>query len=194
MDCMKVGQLIRQLRSEKQLTQKQLANALNISDKTVSKWERGWGCPDISLVVRLSDLLGVNAEELLAGDLPANHFVNGNMKNSSYCVCPVCGNVTVSTGNAQISCCGKKLAPCVPQKPDKDHALTVEIAEDEWFVSSGHDMTKTHFVSFVALVTGDRLYFFKQYPEWNLQVRIPKRGHGRLLWYCSRHGLFYQLI
>ncbi|MEG2687220.1 MAG: helix-turn-helix transcriptional regulator, partial [Christensenellaceae bacterium] len=54
MDCKKVGILIRGLRKEKKLTQKQLADAMNISDKTISKWERGLGCPDVSLLHGLS--------------------------------------------------------------------------------------------------------------------------------------------
>ena len=49
MDCSKVGNLIYTLRTEKGMTQKALANAMNISDRTISKWERGAGCPDVSL-------------------------------------------------------------------------------------------------------------------------------------------------
>ena len=48
MDCSKVGNLIYTLRTEKGMTQKALANAMNISDRTISKWERGAGCPDES--------------------------------------------------------------------------------------------------------------------------------------------------
>ena len=50
MDCSKVGNLIYTLRTEKGMTQKALANAMNISDRTISKWERGAGCPDVSLL------------------------------------------------------------------------------------------------------------------------------------------------
>ena len=50
MDHNKVGKLILSLRKEKGLTQKELADAMNLSDRTVSKWERGLGCPDVSLV------------------------------------------------------------------------------------------------------------------------------------------------
>lgn len=55
-------------------------------------------------------------------------------------------------------------------------------------------MTKTHYISFVAFVTGDRIQIIKQYPEWNLNVRFPKSGHEMLIWYCTEHGLFYQLL
>ena len=60
MDCGKVGALIKARRIEKEMTQKQLADAMNISDKTVSKWERGLGCPDVSLLPELADLLQMN--------------------------------------------------------------------------------------------------------------------------------------
>lgn len=69
MNNIKIGNLIYTLRKEKQLTQLQLAERMNISDKTVSKWERGLGCPDISLLPDLSKILEVNLEELLSGKL-----------------------------------------------------------------------------------------------------------------------------
>ena len=69
-----------------------------------------------------------------------------------------------------------------------------EKIENDYFVSSSHEMTKEHYISFVAMVTGDAVMMRKQYPEWNLQVRIPAFGRGRLVWYCTQHGLFYQDI
>ena len=55
-------------------------------------------------------------------------------------------------------------------------------------------MVKEHYVSFVALVSGGELHLVRQYPEWNLQVHLPRRGHGRLFWHDTREGLFYQII
>ena len=65
------GKLILRLRKESNMTQKQLADAMNISDKTISKWERGLGLPDVSLLRELSEILGVNVERLLSGELKA---------------------------------------------------------------------------------------------------------------------------
>ena len=70
----------------------------------------------------------------------------------------------------------------------------LEPVEDERFLTSSHPMTKEHHISFVAFATGDRIVLQRLYPEWDLQARIPGRGHGMLLWYCTQHGLFYQLI
>lgn len=63
----KVGQFIAELRKEKQMTQKDLATQLYITDKAVSKWERGLSYPDISLITSLADILGVTTSELLEG-------------------------------------------------------------------------------------------------------------------------------
>lgn len=194
MDCAKVGNLIRCLRLEKGMTQKQLAETMNLSDKTVSKWERGLGCPDVSLLAELSAALGVTVEEILNGDLCPNDFVGGNMKKSHYYVCPLCGNITVCTGNATVSCCGRKLEALEPRKATAEQALCVEPVEDDWYITSSHPMHKDNYISFVAFATGDKVQIIKQYPEWNLQLRLPKRGHGMLLWYSTQEGLFYQLL
>lgn len=68
MDKEKTGQLITTLRKEKGLTQKQLADALNVTDKAVSKWERGLSFPDISMLEPISELLDISIMEILAGE------------------------------------------------------------------------------------------------------------------------------
>ena len=68
MDKEKTRQLITELRKEKGMTQKQLAEALNVTDKAVSKWERGLSFPDISMLEPLSELLDISIMELLAGE------------------------------------------------------------------------------------------------------------------------------
>jgi DNA-binding XRE family transcriptional regulator/desulfoferrodoxin (superoxide reductase-like protein) len=189
-----VGDLIRKLRREHDMTQKQLADKMNISDKAVSKWERGLGLPDISLVSELTDLLGADLQSLLDGNMVANDFVNGNMKNTKYYVCPTCHNITFCTGEAEVSCCAKKLNVQSLQKAIESEKLTVNAIENDWYITSSHSMTKDHYISFIAFVTGDKIQIIKQYPEWNLSVRIPQNGHGMLIWYCTVHGLFYQLL
>ncbi len=69
MDNTKTGGLIRELRKEKNLTQKDLANKLHITDRAVSKWERGMCAHDISLSEPLSEELGVTILELVSGKL-----------------------------------------------------------------------------------------------------------------------------
>lgn len=194
MDNIKIGKLIYTLRKEKKLTQLQLAECMNISDKTISKWERGLGCPDVSLLSELSKLFEVDLEKLLSGKLDINETLGGNMKKLQFYVCPNCGNVITAMTDTTITCCGKKLKAMQPQKPDEGEQLSIEIIDNDYFISSEHEMVREHYISFVALLTSDSIFLRKQYPEWNLQVRIPSFAHGLLLWYCTKHGLFYQKI
>lgn len=189
----KTGKLIYELRRQKGLTQKQLAEQLNVSDRTISKWERGIGYPDISLVLAVSELLEVDISSLLVGELPENDFIGGNMKKAKFFVCDNCGNITFCTGNSEVSCCGRKLEVRVAQKATPEEKLSVEPVEHQWFVHSDHPMEKTHYISFVALLTGEKAEIIKQYPEWDLQVRLPKQ-RGMLVWYCIKDGLFYQYV
>lgn len=190
MDHETVGKTIRRLRKERNLTQKALADALCVSDKAVSKWERGAGCPDVSLLGSLSRLLEVDLERMLNGDVRAASAVNGNLRRVSFSVCPVCHNVSVSTGAARISCCGRWLERLMAREPDEAHRLQIEPVEDERLVGAEHPMEKDHYLSFVALASGSELKLYKAYPEWDLALRIAGRSRGTLFWYCTQHGLF----
>ena len=116
------------------------------------------------------------------------------MRNLSFYVCPQCGNLITATGTPNLSCCGRTLLPLTAQKPDEEHRLCVEPVEDEWFLTSDHPMEKSHYLSFAALVTGEQATIVKRWPEWDFQLRLPRRGHGLLYWYCTKHGLFRQVI
>ena len=194
MDIAKTGLLIRDLRTKMGMTQKSLADLMNISDKTVSKWERGMGLPDVSLLVELSQIFGVNVDILLTGSMNVSDEKGVNMKNAKYYVCPECRNLVFATGDAEISCCGRKLTALEMKKAEPDEKLSVEIVENDWYITTNHPMTKEHYISFVAFATGEKIEMIKTYPEWDMNVRIQKRGHGKLVWYCTNHGLFYQLV
>ena len=194
MDNKKIGQLIRELRKERHMTQVQLAEQLHVSDKTVSKWETGKGGPELSLLTEISKIFEIDLQNLLAGELNQNQLRSINLRKVKLYICPTCGNVVTATSEAAVSCCGRKLKEATPTKASQDEKLMVELVENDFFVTSQHEMTKEHYISFVALLTADAIIMRKQYPEWDLSVRIPRLAHGRLLWYCSRHGLFYQEI
>lgn len=68
MNQIKTGKFIAEMRKEKSLTQKQLAEMLNISDKTVSKWECGKGLPEVALMMPLCEILQITVNELLSGE------------------------------------------------------------------------------------------------------------------------------
>lgn len=194
MDNKKTGELILRLRKEKGLTQKQLSEKLNVSDKAVSKWERGVGLPDVSILPELGAVFGVNIEGLLDGGLNANRLSAGNMKKAKFYICPICGNIIIGTGSAEIVCCSRKISETIPKNPDEEHILEIRTVEDEWYITSRHPMVKEHYISFIAFVSDDRLQIIKLYPEWNPAARMPIQRRGLLLWYCTSDGLFYKKI
>ena len=81
MDLNKNGLLLRALRKNRGMTQKEVAEKLGIVPKTVSKWETGHGFPDVSILSALADVLGVSERILLSGDLTKNRADTGNMCN-----------------------------------------------------------------------------------------------------------------
>lgn len=184
------GNTIKQLREARKLTQAELAERIGVSSKTISKWETAKGLPDISLLRPLSQALGISVIELMNGEHVINRNVSANMLRCKFYVCPLCGNVMHSTGNAVISCCGVTLPALEAEDADADHAVTMEMVEDEHFITIAHPMTKAHFISFAAFVTSDRIQLVKLYPEGDPQTRMQLRGRGYLYYYCNRHGLF----
>ena len=188
------GAASRQRRESRNLTQAALAEQIGVSSKTVSKWETGKGLPDISLLQPLAQALGVSILELMNGEPVINRNVSANLLRGKFCVCPVCGNVIHSTGQAVISCCGIALPPLDAEEPDDDHSFTLQRVEDEHFITIHHPMTKAHFISFVAFVTDDRVQLVKFYPEGNAETRLQLRGRGYLYYYCNRHGLYRKRI
>lgn len=77
MNAEKTGALIKQLRINKNLTQAQLAELVFVSDKAVSKWERGDGCPDITIMPKLAEVLSVEMESLMEGTIPKTQDISG---------------------------------------------------------------------------------------------------------------------
>ena len=194
MDTYITGATIKTLREKKGLTQLQLANMLGVSSKAVSKWETAKGLPDITLIEPLANSLSVSVMELMTGNAVFNKNISSNMLRSKFYVCPVCSNVIRSSGDAVISCCGISLPPLEAEKADQNHQITIEKVEDEFFITVNHPMTKSHFISFLAYITTDKVQFIKFYPESNAETRIQPRGSGYLYIYCNKHGLMKQKI
>ncbi|MDR2889759.1 MAG: helix-turn-helix domain-containing protein [Lachnospiraceae bacterium] len=126
MDNIQVGKLIRRLRAEKNMTQREIADQMGITEQAVSKWERGLGGPDISLLPELSTILGVN--------------------------------------------------------------------EDDYYVTIDHEMSREHYISFVAYVGYDRVLIVKLYPQQDAELRFPKMQGRRILAYCNQHGLWEERL
>ena len=194
MDTYITGAVIKRLREEKNLTQSELAQKIGVSSKAVSKWETGKGLPDISLIEALSYALSVSVMELMSGDTVINRNISSNVLRSKFYVCPVCNNIIHTMGDAVISCCGITLPPLEAEDVDEQHQITIQKVEDEHFITVNHDMTKSHFISFIAYLTCDRFNFVKLYPEGNAETRFRLCGSGYLYIYCNKHGLMRQKI
>lgn len=218
MDRYITGAGIKQLREQRKMTQLELAGVLGVSDKTVSKWETGKGYPDITLLEPIADAFGISVPELISGQRIKNENVSANMIRSKFYICPVCGNVIHSMGEAVVHCHGIQLLPAAAEqtdeetrcadfydasKPacspcpsgwgsDEDHMTFVERVEDEYFVRIDHEMTKTHYISFIAAVSSDRCQMVKLYPEGEAEARFMISGVCKIFFYCNRDGLFCQ--
>ncbi len=184
------GAVIRQLREKNHLTQTELAEKLCVSDKTVSKWETAKGYPDISLLEPIAKVFGISITELISGNAVSNVNISANMMRSKFYVCPICGNIFHCMGEAVINCHGVLLTPSQPEETDEDHKIFIERVEDEYYVRIEHDMTKTHYISFVAALSSDKIQMIKLYPEGNSEARFKMNGVKKIFFYCNRDGLF----
>ena len=190
MDQYVTGAIIKKLREQNGMTQSALAEKLCVSDKAVSKWETGKGYPDITLVEPLAAALGISVAELLSGCDITNRNRAFNMKRVKLYVCPVCGNIITATGEAVISCCGVTLPPLEAEPADDGHMPSVELIEDEYYISFAHEMTKQHCLSFVMAVSDIGSELVKLYPEGAAEARFKVRRTAKIYYYCNRHGLF----
>jgi len=194
MDCKKTGTLIYTLRREAGLTQSALAERLNVSDKAISKWERGLGCPDLSILPHVARVFGVSVDSLLDGNLAVQEKKGVTMKKVTFYVCPVCAGFTTATGKVDISCCGKKMRPLEQTEATDTEKLSVELVENDYYITADHPMDRDHYISFIAFANDDTMIIKKLYPEWNVEVRIPRISRGKLIWYCTVCGLKTQKV
>ncbi len=185
-----LGRKIKELRERKGMTQLELASLLNLSDRTISKWETGRGYPDITFMEKIAAVFAISVGELLSGAEISNRNISGNMLRASFYVCPVCGNCIVSTGEASISCHGIALKKLEKNPVDEEHSASLEVVEDEYFVSIHHPMTKEKYISFIVALSSDRVQMVKLYPEGNAEGRVKMNGVREILFYSNTDGLY----
>ena len=190
MDLSKTGKLISTIRRECGFTQKEVAEKLGVCPKTVSKWETGRGFPDVSIVGKLSSILGVDISGLISGEMPQTKKKAGNVKKTRFYVCPKCSNMLTDLENAEINCCGRKLVPLDVKKCDEEHKINVDFVEDDFYITFSHPMTKEHYISFVSYVRFDRILTLRLYPEQGGEVRFPRMRGGKMYYCCNTHGLY----
>ena len=138
----------------------------------------------------LANALDVSVAELLSGKTVSNVNISANMMRSKFYVCPVCGNAIHAMGEAVIHCHGVPLTPAQAEETDENHMIFIEGVEDEYFVRIEHPMTKSHYISFMAALSPDRLQMVKLYPEGNAEARFKTSLVKKIFFYCNRDGLF----
>ena len=184
------GEVIKEMRKQKHMTQLQLADHLGVTDKTVSKWENGKGYPDIALLEPIADAFQISVTELISGNRIKNENVSANMLRSKFYVCPICGNAVHAMGDAVIQCHGVQLLPEAAENSDENHMIFIERIEDEYYVRIDHEMTKLHYISFIAATSTDSIQMVKLYPEGNAEAYFKVSGIKKIFFYCNKDGLF----
>ncbi len=183
--------IIRDKRTENKMTQRMLADILGVSDKAVSKWERNICMPDILTMQRLCDLFMLDLHTILSSREKSSVIKGINMKNTKFYICKKCLNIITSFNSVRVSCCDTVLEEFTPVKATEENRLTITEIDGQRHISSDHPMTKENYISFIAYLKGGEMQIFKQYPQWEINLYLPKHGHGRLLWYASDTGLLY---
>ncbi|MDO4554399.1 MAG: helix-turn-helix domain-containing protein [Lachnospiraceae bacterium] len=185
------GNLIRTLREKEKMTQRELAEKLCISDKTISKWETDKGLPDIGILEELAKVLKISVTDLFTGEYRQNDNVSANMQKQHFYVCPICGNVVTAIGLGSYSCCGVNLFEQeISFEADEQHKVMIETMDGEYYVSVQHPMDKKHYISFIAYLTSDGVELKKQYPQQEASANFKKKGHGVICLFCNHHGMF----
>lgn len=112
--------------------------------------------------------------QLSSGNAVNNVNVSANILRTKFYVCPVCGNVIHSVGEAVIHCHGILLSPCQAEETNEQHMIFIERVEDEYYVRIEHDMTKQHYISFVAALSSDKIQMI------NCIQRVMRKQRGCL--------------
>lgn len=171
----KTGKLIHDIRVKKGMTQKELAAAINVTDKAICKWEKGHGCPDITLLSQLSKVLEIDIQSILQGRLIKNRSVGSNMNYLKFYRCPTCGNLVTSIKDIEISCCGNILNP-VSSKISEEEKYRPIIREfdGQYTVSFNHPMTKDDYISNVIIVQYNQIMSINLFAEQEAIVTLPQ--------------------
>lgn len=187
MNALKIGRLIRKLRLEKNLSQAQLAEKLNLSPKTISKWETGRGCPDSSSWADLSEILGTDIKSIMEGKLEKKEEDIGKLSRAHFYICPHCKNIVFSSSHLDSICCSKHLEK--EGLSGKKISLTYEKIGQEVNIYLDHPMEKDNYILFIALVKDDISLIKRLYPEGENKLFLPYIKRADLYAYSTSMGL-----
>ncbi len=191
MNAEKTGKIIYEARTKKGMTQKELAEAISVTDKAVCKWEKGHGCPDITLLSQLSKVLEIDIQSILRGELVKNNSIAGNMNRLKFYRCPTCGNLVTSAKEIEISCCGNKLHSVeASTTDDPKYQPIISEFDGRYLVSFKHPMTKDEYIANLITVQYDKLMVTNLFAEQEAVVTLPQIGGLRMFVITSKGELF----
>lgn len=186
----KTGAIIKAARVKKGWTQKQLAEAISVTDKAVCKWETGHGCPDITLLAQLSKVLEIDIQSILRGELIKSPDIAENMNRVKFYRCPTCGNLVTSVKEIEISCCGNKLISVEARRSDeKKYIPVISEFDGQFSVKFEHPMTKDDYIANVIAVQYDKILVINLFAEQEAIVTLPQIGGLRIFLITSKDGL-----
>lgn len=195
MNAEKTGNLIRSLRIKKGLTQKELAQMICVTDKAVCKWEKGRGCPNITLISQLSKVLEVDIQSILQGYLDKNKKIGENMNHLKFYKCPTCGNLVTSIKDVELSCCGNILSPVSAHTSNNPkYQPVIQEFDGQYSVKFNHPMTKNDYISQVIAVLYDQIITVNLYAESEALFTLPQVQGLRLFVITNMSELISVLI
>lgn len=139
-------------------------------------------------------MFDINMQSLFCGEALKNKQINGNTKGIGFYICPGCKNIVFQFGKVEITCCGKILNPLIPKNALGLERLKISRVENDIFITAPHEMTRSHYISFTAFVSGDTVLMKKHFPGWTFETRIPYFAKVTLFWYDTKDGFFCQRI
>lgn len=105
-------------------------------------------------------------------------------------VCPICGNVIITTENNPVTCCGQKLNGQEVKKSEGKHRLIVENQKEKIHLTSEHGMTKEHHLNFIAYGKDNQYVIVKLEKETPVDVTLSKIEDGEIYFGCNQHGVW----
>lgn len=181
MNAEKTGLIIKNARIKKGLTQKQLADAISVTDKAVCKWETGHGCPDITLLSQLSKVLEIDIISILRGELVKNKSIAGNMNRIKFYCCPTCKNLITSVKEIEISCCGNKLNFAEAHHSEEEKYIPIiKEFDGQYSLNFNHPMTKDDYIAHIITVQYDKILVINLFAEQEPVVTLPQIGGLRM--------------
>ncbi|MBP5313430.1 MAG: helix-turn-helix domain-containing protein [Eggerthellaceae bacterium] len=188
------GQTIKELREQKGFTQAQLAESLGVYESAVKSWEENKTYPDIMVVEPMAKVFEKDIKEIWPDAFEIRVDETPTTEDLAFYVCPICGNLVVSTHGAYVECCDLVLEPLAYEQPNAKHNITANPTEGGYHIRVNHGMSSVHYISCIIGVSqkGYRVAMLDH--EGIPEADIMMEGLETVYFYCNKHGMFVNPI